>query len=75
VSREVGAPFCKQIPQNRSVALPFVFAIASKREVGLMRQRGEQIEISCGLGLFHFRAKASLERSPSCIVGYRKEFL
>ena len=53
----------------------FAFAIASDREVRLMRQRGKYIQIPSRSRLFHFPEKPSLEGSPSFFVTDREELL
>ena len=55
------------------MTLHFVFAITSDREVGLMRKRGQYIQIPSGSRLFHFPEKTPLECLPSFFVADGKD--
>jgi len=43
----------KKVAENRPMAPRFVFAIATDREMSMVRQGGEQIERAPGGGLVH----------------------
>src|SRR5258707_6864603 len=60
----VGAAFDKQLAQDRSVASPLVVAIASRRKIGPMRKRGQEIEELSSVRRLHFRPELPLKRGP-----------
>lgn len=49
-----------------------VVAIASDREIGLMRERRQYIQVSGWARRFHFSKKSTLERTPLFIFGNRE---
>lgn len=68
-SGDRGATLQQQFPQHRTVAAGFILAVAADREIGVLRQSGQQIERSAVLWTAHFSAVALHERRPLRIRG------
>ena len=62
--RDLGPVLDEQLPQDGTVAVVFVLAIAAHREIGRVRQRGQEFEVVPGLGRGHFRPVLPHKRRP-----------
>ncbi len=61
---DLGSPFEQQVPQDGAMAVRFVLAIAADGEVGLVRQRCQEVEDAAIVGAAHLRAVALRESRP-----------
>src|SRR5437867_3476506 len=58
----------QQCAQNGAMAPLLVLAVTTHREVGLVRQRGEEVEQVRRIGFFHLRPVLPLERLPRLLI-------
>lgn len=68
-SGDRGATLQQQFPQHRTVAAGFILAVAADREIGVLRQSGEQIKQSPGMRAAHFGAVTAHEMCPLGFAG------
>jgi hypothetical protein len=62
------APLRQEFPHQRAVAAALVLAVAADREIGRVRQRGEQVQHAAGLRPAHLGPIAPGQRAPAALL-------
>lgn len=67
-SCDIRSPLLQQFAQQRAMAARFVLAVTAHRQVGVVRQRRQKIQVPARIRHFHFCQETAPEHLPRCVV-------